>query len=140
MKQRVLVIGGGISGLTSAIYAQKSGFDTLILESTVNLGGECTGWDRQGFHIDNSLHWLLGTDQWDELHRWGRYDYLVEHLTFIVCHRGHAPAPREGVRAVFLQGVHPASASEIRRRLAEGAPVPEGWMHPACEEYARRSI
>ena len=91
-------------------------------------------------HPGAELYWLLGTDQWDELHRWGRYDYLVEHLTFIVCHRGHAPAPREGVRAVFLQGVHPASASEIRRRLAEGAPVPEGWMHPACEEYARRSI
>lgn len=69
MNQRVLVIGGGISGLTSAIYARKSGFDTLILESTVNLGGECTGWDRQGFHIDNSIHWLLGTDPYQDLYK-----------------------------------------------------------------------
>lgn len=58
---RVVIIGGGVSGLTSGIYARKCGFETLILEKTVNMGGECTGWERKGFHIDNSIHWLTGT-------------------------------------------------------------------------------
>lgn len=92
-------------------------------------------WRRE--QPEAELYWLLGTDQWDELHRWGRYDYLVQQLTFIVYHRGHAPAPREGVRAVFLEGNHPASSSEIRRHLQLGTPLPEGWMNPACEQYAR---
>ena len=84
------------------------------------------------------LFWLLGTDQWDELHRWGRYDYLVQQLTFIVCHRGHAPAPRAGVRAVFLKGEHPASASQIRLCLQQGTPLPDAWLTPPCEQFARR--
>lgn len=89
-------------------------------------------------HPQDELYWLLGTDQWDELHRWGRYDYLVQQLTFIVYHRGHVPAPRDGVRAIFLQGQHPASSSEIRRHLADGTPIDPGWMSPECEQYARR--
>ena len=92
-------------------------------------------WKRE--HPQAELFWLLGTDQWDELHRWGRYDYLVRQLTFIVYHRDHAPAPRAGVRAVFLQGRHPASASEIRRCLQRRDPLPENWMPRACESYAR---
>ncbi len=58
---RAIIIGGGVSGLTAGIYARRSGFDTLILEKTVNMGGECTGWVRHGYHIDNSIHWLTGT-------------------------------------------------------------------------------
>ncbi len=43
------------------IFAQKNGFDTLILEKHHTLGGECTGWDRQDYHIDGCIHWLVGT-------------------------------------------------------------------------------
>ena len=88
-------------------------------------------------HPAAQLFWLLGTDQWDELHRWGRYDYLVQQLTFIVYHRGHAPAPRPGVNAVFLEGAHPASSSRIRHLLQQGAPLPDGWLPQPCEQYAR---
>ncbi len=63
------------------------------------------------------LYWLMGTDQWEELERWGRYDYLIEQLHFIVHHRGSAPQPREGVHATFIAGHHPASSSAIRAKL-----------------------
>lgn len=86
------------------------------------------------------LCWLLGTDQWQELHRWARYDYLREALHFIVYHRGEAPQPREGVRSTFLAGHHPAAATEIRRALTEGTPLPAGWMSPAVEQRAREII
>jgi len=66
---KVVIIGGGVSGLSSGIYARRSGFETVILEKTVNLGGECTGWDRHGFHIDNSIHWLTGTDPTKDLYK-----------------------------------------------------------------------
>lgn len=86
------------------------------------------------------LYWLLGTDQWEELHRWGRYEYLIEKLHFIVYHRGTAPQPREGVQSTFLCGDHPASASAIRAALQAGTPVPQGWLHPAVEEYIKRKL
>lgn len=86
------------------------------------------------------LCWLLGTDQWQELHRWARYDYLCEQLHFIVYHRGEAPQPREGVCSTFIAGHHPAAATEIRRALTENAPLPEGWMPPTVEQSAREMV
>lgn len=68
MEKKTIIIGGGVSGLTSGIYARLNGFDTLILEKTVNMGGECCGWDRQGHHIDNSVHWLTGTKKGTDIY------------------------------------------------------------------------
>lgn len=86
------------------------------------------------------LFWLLGTDQWQELHRWGRYEYLIKTLHFIVYHRGAPPQPREGVRSTFIAGHHPASATDIRRALLRSAPLPGGWMPAAAEKQAREML
>lgn len=59
--KRIVIIGGGIAGLTAGIFAQKNGFKSVILEKNSNAGGECTGWDRNGYHIDGCIHWLVGT-------------------------------------------------------------------------------
>lgn len=86
----------------------------------------------------DELYWLLGTDEWEQLHQWARPDYLADHLTFVVYHRGQEPKPRPGVRAVFLSGpMHEASASEIRRRLERDLPIPDGWLPEAVEKTAR---
>lgn len=87
---------------------------------------------------DARLHWLMGTDQWQQLHRWARYDYLTEHLRFIVYHRDEAPCPREGVQAEFIStGYHPASSTRIRESIRNNAALPEGWMTPETEAFAR---
>ena len=49
--KKIVIVGGGISGLTSGIFAQKYGFESIVLEKNSVAGGECTGWDRQGSHI-----------------------------------------------------------------------------------------
>lgn len=67
-KKRVVIIGGGIAGLTAGIYAVKSGFEVEIFEKHTIVGGECTGWDRMGYHIDNCIHWLMGTTSGSSLH------------------------------------------------------------------------
>ncbi|HII79399.1 MAG TPA: NAD(P)/FAD-dependent oxidoreductase [Methanosarcina sp.] len=61
--KKIIIIGGGIAGLSAGIFAQKNGFESVILEKNHNLGGECTGWDRQGYHVDGCIHWLVGTKQ-----------------------------------------------------------------------------
>lgn len=37
--KRLLVVGGGISGMTAAIEASKTGYEVLLVEKTGNLGG-----------------------------------------------------------------------------------------------------
>ncbi|MCR5502777.1 MAG: NAD(P)/FAD-dependent oxidoreductase [Lachnospiraceae bacterium] len=61
-KEKVIVIGGGIAGLSAGIYALKAGFEAEIYEKNAIPGGECMGWNRNGYHIDNCIHWLTGTD------------------------------------------------------------------------------
>ena len=62
-KEKVIIIGGGIAGLTAGIYSLKEGFEVEIYEKNALAGGECMGWNRKGYHIDNCIHWLTGTDQ-----------------------------------------------------------------------------
>ena len=57
----IVIIGGGIGGLSAGIYAQRQGFESTILEKNTAPGGQCTGWDRNGYHIDGCIHWLTGT-------------------------------------------------------------------------------
>ena len=61
-KAKVVIVGGGIGGLSAGIYALKAGYEAEIYEKNAVPGGECMGWNRKGYHIDNCIHWLTGTD------------------------------------------------------------------------------
>ena len=58
----ILIIGGGVSGLSAGIYAQMHGHHAIVCEQHFIPGGNLTGWDRGGYHIDNCIHWLTGTN------------------------------------------------------------------------------
>ena len=66
--KRIIIVGGGIAGLTAGIYAQKYGFESVIYEKHTIVGGQCTGWDRKGYHIDNCIHWLTGSSEKSEMY------------------------------------------------------------------------
>lgn len=86
-----LIVGGGMTGLSAGIHLllpgrESSGgstpdfnrksnhgkgrtdthervFDRVIIcEQHTVAGGNLTGWDRGGCHIDNCVHWLTGTN------------------------------------------------------------------------------
>jgi phytoene dehydrogenase-like protein len=54
--KKAVIIGGGISGMTAGILLQKAGFETEIYEKNSVPGGQCTGWKREGYTIDNCVH------------------------------------------------------------------------------------
>ena len=66
--KKVAIIGGGIAGMTAGILLQKAGFATEIYEKNAVPGGQCTGWKREGYFIDNCIHWLTGTRPGSALH------------------------------------------------------------------------
>lgn len=66
--KKVVIIGGGIAGMTAGVLLQKAGFQTEIYEKNALPGGLCTGWKREGYFIDNCIHWLTGTRPGSGLH------------------------------------------------------------------------
>jgi len=73
MSKKVIVVGGGIAGLSAGVYAQKCGFDVTILESHSIAGGICTSWKRDGYLFEGGLHWLGGSCEKQSLNKLWRY-------------------------------------------------------------------
>ncbi len=69
IKRKIVIIGSGIAGLTAAVYAAKAGFEAELYEQHTIVGGECTGWDRNGYHIDNCIHWMMGSTPGTDLYK-----------------------------------------------------------------------
>lgn len=56
----VVIIGGGLAGLSTGCYALANGWAATILEHNIALGGVCTAWRRGPYLIDGCIHWLTG--------------------------------------------------------------------------------
>ncbi len=74
MSKKVIIVGGGISGLSAGCYAAMSGYDVEIHEANNQPGGLCTAWKRNGYTLDGRIHWLTGSGPgagfyriWEEL-------------------------------------------------------------------------
>jgi phytoene desaturase len=48
----VIVVGGGVGGLSAAALCQKMGMKTLVLEQSDRAGGCCSTFEADGFHFD----------------------------------------------------------------------------------------
>lgn len=70
---RLLIIGGGLAGLSAGCYALRSGFRPTIVEHNGTLGGVCTAWQRGAYTIDGCIHWLTG----------GAFSRIYDELTIL---------------------------------------------------------
>ncbi len=73
-EKTVLIIGGGLAGLSAGVYLQKNGYSTQIFEMHSLPGGQCTSWKRGPFTFDGCAHWVIGSwegeifyDMWKDL-------------------------------------------------------------------------
>jgi phytoene dehydrogenase-like protein len=57
---KLLVVGGGLAGLSAGCYGRANNFDVVIVEHNLQLGGVCTAWHRGPYLIDGCIHWLTG--------------------------------------------------------------------------------
>jgi phytoene dehydrogenase-like protein len=80
---KVLVIGGGVAGLSAGCYLQLSGFQTVIFEAHRIPGGLLTGWSRNAYNIDGCIHGFLGSSEnhpyyhmWNELLPMGEIQFI----------------------------------------------------------------
>ncbi len=62
-KKSVIIIGAGIAGLSTGVYAQLNGFQSRIYEMHTQPGGLVTAWKRKGYLVDGCIHWLTGSSK-----------------------------------------------------------------------------
>ncbi len=55
----VVVIGGGLAGITAALDAARGGAAVTLLEARGRLGGAAYSFDREGLSVDNGQHVFL---------------------------------------------------------------------------------
>ena len=70
----IIIIGAGISGLSTGCYGQMNDYRTRIFEMHDKAGGLCTSWKRKGYTINGCIHWMMGAKPgsshyriWEEL-------------------------------------------------------------------------
>ena len=73
-EKSIIIIGGGIAGLSAGCYARMNGYKADIFELHTLPGGLCTSWSRRGYTFDGCIYWLMGTGEgsalnhvWEEL-------------------------------------------------------------------------
>ena len=66
---RVIVIGGGISGLASAALLARDGHTVTLLEQRDDLGGRAGSWQRDGFRFDTGPSWFLMPEVFDHFYK-----------------------------------------------------------------------
>ena len=68
-RQRVVVVGGGISGLATAALLAKEGADVTLVEARDELGGRAGRWTSDGFTFDTGPSWYLMPEVFDHFFR-----------------------------------------------------------------------
>ena len=53
---RAVVIGSGIGGTAATLLLAHAGIPVTLVEKNRRLGGSCSGYEKQGFHIDIGTH------------------------------------------------------------------------------------
>jgi phytoene dehydrogenase-like protein len=61
MNKSIIIIGGGLTGLSAGCYGRMNGYKTTIFEMHKIAGGVATAWKRKGYTIDGAMNWLVGT-------------------------------------------------------------------------------
>ncbi len=55
MKYDVIIVGGGIAGLTAAAFLSKAGIPNLLIEKQPHVGGLVNTFERDGFFFDGGI-------------------------------------------------------------------------------------
>jgi phytoene dehydrogenase-like protein len=144
---RVVVIGGGIAGLCTAVYARKCGYQVEVLEQHDSAGGLATSWRRGDYTFETCLHWFTGASPKGALNAQWREVFDVDRLRFVYpgefarveTERGECLRIYSNVDRLEAELLHvaPEDAVEIKRLIAairrlSNFPMPdpsEAWPH-----------
>ena len=123
----VVIIGGGVSGLSAGIYTRLTGNRAIICEKHTTAGGNLTGWKRGEYTIDNCIHWLTGTNpatktykMWKELGALGNVEILQGGSIYTCEHNGRRLSLYNDLHKIKREmlEISPRDAKETRDFIA----------------------
>ena len=123
--RKIVIIGAGIAGLCTAVYARRCGYEVEVLEKHDAAGGLATSWRRGDYTFETCLHWLLGSNPNRAMHAQWQEVFDIDKLTFLQAEEYMRLASEHGeslsiysnverMEAELLQQA-PQDAAEIRR-------------------------
>ena len=68
-QKRVVIIGGGMGGLSASGLLARDGYDVTLLEALPNIGGRAGSWSKDGFRFDTGPSWYLMPEVFDHWYR-----------------------------------------------------------------------
>ncbi|NMC40189.1 MAG: NAD(P)/FAD-dependent oxidoreductase [Bacteroidales bacterium] len=133
--KKVVVIGGGVAGLSAGIYSVMNGFDTEILEMHTVAGGQCTAWERKGYRFDYCLHWLVGTSK-GAFHDIWKETNVINDQTEIIDHDIHSKIinSEEGEFIIY------SDIDRWERYLIEFAPEDAVSIRRMCNHMRKSAV
>jgi phytoene dehydrogenase-like protein len=135
MGKKVIIIGGGVAGLSSGIYGQLNGFETEIFEMHNIPGGQCTAWDRKGFRFDYCLHWLVGTSS-GAFHNLWKETNVINDQTRIIDHDIHSVLVSESGEEFIVY----SNIDRWEKYLTEMAPEDSRSIKRMCRDMKKAAF
>ncbi|WKB55284.1 phytoene desaturase family protein [Eleftheria terrae] len=131
-KPRVIVIGAGISGMSTGVYAQMNGMDSRIYESYVMPGGCCTGWVRKGYTFDYCIEWLIGSGAGNAAHQVWQELGALDGKTVVNFEMFNRVVGPDGREVTFYN-----DPDRLEQHLLEVSPQDEALIRSFCADVRR---
>jgi phytoene dehydrogenase-like protein len=135
MAKRIIIIGGGIAGLSAGIYAKLNEFDSEIIEMHSITGGQCTAWDRKGYRFDYCLHWLVGTRKGPFNDIWKETNVLNEDVV-IIDHEIHTKVIDSAGREFIIY----TDLNRWEKYLSDLAPEDSNKIKKMCSDMRKSAF
>ena len=137
-EQRLEMLNLAIEELEFQDWAEVSDYE--INRPEPSYSWQTTEAFRDQFYADEESiewHWIMGTDQWDQLEEWAEPEKLRELLEFIVVTRdGDEVTPKDDWKFQAINFDHPASATKIR----ENRNRYQDWLPESVVKYCEKNL
>jgi phytoene dehydrogenase-like protein len=139
----VVVVGGGMAGLTAACYLAREQIDVTVIEKASYLGGRAATQDFDGFRFNRGGHALYtggaASRILDELGV--SYDYGIPKRTFVIQGGELSPFPADPLgllRADLLNAVDKLAL--VRLFVALGAAKPQALANTSVQGWLDQNV
>lgn len=109
-RQRVVIIGSGLGGLSSGLILSRNGYDVTILEQGAQIGGCLQCFRRQGVKFETGMHFIGSADEGQVLNRLLRYLGVLDDIRLSrLDTNGYNVVSLDGQQFRFANGRKPSS-------------------------------
>ena len=79
--KRVVVVGGGLGGLSTGVLLAKNGYEVCVLEQGVQIGGCLQCFYRRGVKFETGMHFIGSADEGQILNKMLRYLEIADKIS-----------------------------------------------------------